>query len=66
MHDGRGGPRRNPGKSPEGMKDKWRKGSCGSETERVGDGAAAGGVKILQSLQRSGHLSSEYLTTLGK
>lgn len=60
---GRGGAKRNPSKSPEGAKHR-RKESCGSETKRVGGGAAAGGVKILQSLQRSGHLLFEYLMTL--
>ncbi len=66
--DGSGGAGRHPGNSPEREKGRRRKQSRGSETERAGDGAAAGGAGILQALQRlrGQHLLSGYQMTLAK
>lgn len=65
---GSGGAGRHPGNSPERGRGRRRKQSRGSETERIGDGAAAGGAGILQALQgpRGQHLLSGYLMTLVK
>lgn len=66
--DGSGGAGRHPGNSPERGRGRRRKQSHGSETEKVGDGAAAGGAGILQALQgsRGQHLLSGYLMNLVK
>lgn len=65
--DGSGGAGRHPRNSPERGRDRRRKRqSRGSETGKVGDGAAAGGAAILRVLQRSRgrHLLFGYLMTL--
>lgn len=66
--DGSGGARRHPGNSPGRGRGRQRRQSRGSETEMVGDGAAAGGAWIRQALQgsRGHHLLSGYLMTLVK
>lgn len=66
--DGSGGAGRHPGNSPERGRGRRRKRSRGSETVRVGDGAAAGGARSLQALQgsRGQHLLFGYLMTLVK
>lgn len=52
VHDESGGAGMHPGNSPERWRDRRRKQSRGSETETVGDGAAAGGAESLRALQR--------------
>lgn len=66
VSDGSGGAWRHPGNSPERGRGGKRKLSRGSETEKVGDGAAVGGAGIPRALQRSRgqHLLSGYLMTL--
>lgn len=66
--DGSGGAGRHPGNSPERGRGRRRKRSHGSETAKVGDGAAAGGAGIHRALQRlrGQHLLSGYLMTLVK
>lgn len=67
--DGSGGAGRHPGNSPEWGRGRRRKQSRGSETEKVGDGAAAvDGAGIHQALQgsRGQHLLSGYLMNLVK
>lgn len=64
--DGCGGAGRHPGNSPERERGrrKWQRRA--GETEKVGDGAAAGGAGNLQALQglRGQHLSSVSQMTL--
>lgn len=64
--DGSGGAERHPGNSPERERGRRWKQNHGSETEKAGDGAAAGGVGILQALQKlkGQHLLSGYQMTL--
>lgn len=66
VSDGNGGAGRYPGNSPERGRGGKRKLNRGSETEKVGDGAAVGGAVIPRALQRSRekHLLSGYLMTL--
>lgn len=66
VHDESGGAGMHPGNSPERWRDRRRKQSHGSETEKVGDGAAVGGAESLRALQRSigQYLLSGYLMTL--
>lgn len=65
--DGSGGAGRHPGNSPGRGRGRWRRQSRESETEKVGDGAAACGAGIRRDLQGSkGHLLSGYLMTLDK
>lgn len=49
--DGSGGAGRNQGSSPERERGRRRKVSCGSETDRAGDGADADGGENPQNLQ---------------
>lgn len=51
--DGSGGAVMHPGNSPERGRGRRTKQSRGSETEKAGDGTAAGGEESLQALQRS-------------
>lgn len=66
--DGSGGAERHPGNSPERGRGRRKKRSRGSETVKVGDGAAAGCVQIPQALQgaRGQHLLSGHLMSLVK
>lgn len=68
VRDGSGGAVMHPGNSPERGRGRRRKQSCGSETEKAGDGTADGGAEILLALQRSRgqYLLSGYLMTLVK
>lgn len=64
--DGRGEEGMHPGNSPERERGRRMKQRHGSETEKLGDGVAAGGVETLLALQRlrGPHLLSVYLMTL--
>lgn len=66
--DGGGGKERHSKRSPGREKGRKNQVQCGSETERMGDGAADGGAVILQSHQRSReqHLLIGKLVILGK